>query len=114
MVEQINTQITSRKQKLAPQIKELRTLRTKFQELENHNIFLAQLKARSIKLVNIGAEDLEGSTLDAGRQRTLVARTRTPWNGAPNVTTERFLGGTPQREFGPRSLGARQNVPRTR
>ena len=34
VVEQINTQITSRKQKLAPQIKELRTLRTKFQELE--------------------------------------------------------------------------------
>ena len=27
-------------------------------QLENHNIFLAQLKAKSIKLVNIGAEDL--------------------------------------------------------
>ena len=31
---------------------------SKFQNLENLNIFLAQLKARSIKLVNIGAEDM--------------------------------------------------------
>ena len=31
---------------------------SKFQKLENHNIFLNQLKAREIKVVNIGAEDL--------------------------------------------------------
>lgn len=30
----------------------------KFMQLENHNIFLNTLKAKSIKLVNIGAEDL--------------------------------------------------------
>ena len=30
----------------------------KFMQLENHNIFLSQLKAKSIKLVNIGGEDL--------------------------------------------------------
>jgi hypothetical protein len=30
----------------------------KFMQLENHNIFLNQLKAKSIKLVNIGGEDL--------------------------------------------------------
>ena len=30
----------------------------KFQQLENHNLFLNQLKAKQIKLVNIGAEDL--------------------------------------------------------
>ncbi len=36
----------------------VKTPRTTFQKLENFNIFLEQLRAKSIKLVNIGAEDL--------------------------------------------------------
>ena len=31
--------------------------RSKFEHIANHNVFLTQLKAKSIKLVNIGAED---------------------------------------------------------
>jgi hypothetical protein len=49
---------------------------SKFQKLENLNIFLAQLKARQIKLVNIGAEDLvEGDKkLVLGLTWTLILR----------------------------------------
>ena len=48
----------------------------KFQKLENHNIFLGQLKARNIRLVNIGAEDLmEGDLkLVLGLTWTLILR----------------------------------------
>ena len=46
--------------------------KTQFQHFENHNIFLKQLAAKSIKLVNIGAEDLAGTTGTADSQRKLV------------------------------------------
>ena len=48
----------------------------KFHCLENHNVFLASLKAKSIKLVNIGAEDLyEGNQkLVLGLTWTLILR----------------------------------------
>ena len=36
--------------------------KTTFQRLENLNLFLEQLKIKSIKLVNIGAEDLAGGS----------------------------------------------------
>ena len=50
--------------------------RSKFQSLENLNVFLAQLKAKSIKLVNIGAEDLESGDrkLVLGLTWTLILR----------------------------------------
>ena len=49
---------------------------SKFQKLENANIFLNQLKARSIKLVNIGAEDLVSGDkkLILGLTWTLILR----------------------------------------
>ena len=48
--------------------------------LENHNVFLSQLKAKSIKLVNIGAEDLAGGDqkLVLGLTWTLILRYRRP------------------------------------
>ena len=49
---------------------------SKFAKLENANIFLNQLKARSIKLVNIGAEDLVSGDkkLILGLTWTLILR----------------------------------------
>lgn len=39
--------------------------KTSFQKLDNFNIFLEQLKSKSIKLANIGAEDLAGGVRKA-------------------------------------------------
>ena len=39
--------------------------KSKFQWLANHNLFLQQLKAKSIKIVNIGPEDLAGTSEDS-------------------------------------------------
>ena len=39
--------------------------KTPFQKLDNFNIFLEQLKSKSIKLANIGAEDLAGGVRKA-------------------------------------------------
>ena len=52
--------------------------KSRFEMIENHNIFLAELKAKDIKLVNIGAEDLsEGSQkLVLGLTWTLVSGPR--------------------------------------
>jgi len=50
--------------------------KSKFMMLENQNVFLSQLKAKSIKLVNIGAEDLAGGDrkLVLGLTWTLILR----------------------------------------
>ena len=54
--------------------------------LENHNVFLSQLKAKSIKLVNIGAEDLAGGDqkLVLGLTWTLILRYRRQGSHRPS------------------------------
>ena len=64
-----------------------------FQKLENLNIFLATLKAKNIRLVNIGAEDIleEDRTLVLGLTWTLILRYEIHKFGAAEKDLHRWV-----------------------
>jgi len=68
---------------------------SRFQKLENQNIFLKALKEKGIRLVNIGAEDLVDSnrTLICGLTWTLILRYEIQKYGANESELLRWVAG---------------------